>query len=227
MNIERCLERIHCERPDEHSAEAVAALQLAYVQHVPFENLDIHLGRRIELSEQDIYRKIVEQQRGGFCYESNTLFHGLLTGLGYQVSYVAAAMQLETSRGMDFEHMALLVCIEDVDYLVDVGNGQSCLQPMALASADVASWEKVDYRVVRHKERYALEFRPEGDTWKPRFTFTTRPRELDEFSELCDWNQDSPKSLFTQNRLVTIARTNGRATLVGRQLERNSTGNSK
>ena len=219
MNLERCLERINCEAVAEVSLDALAALQLAFVQNVPFENLDIHLGRRIELSGEKIYRKIVDERRGGFCYECNTLFHDLLTALGYEVCYLAAAMQLDTSRGMDFEHMALLVRIDGTDYMVDVGNGQSCLQPMALESKDVVNWEGIDYRLAPHKDRLALEYRPAGEDWKPRFTFSLTARALPEFTELCNWNQESPTAIFTQNRLLTIARPRGRVNLVGRNLE--------
>ena len=100
-----------------------------------------------------------------------------------------------------------------------MGNGQSCLEPLDLDKEKTVSWENIEYRIAEHRERLALYYRPQGEDWKPRFTFTRLPRQLEEFAELCHHNQVSPDSLFTQNRLATIAREGGRVNLVGRNLE--------
>lgn len=219
FDIEACLKRINYQGAREPSLETLAELQLAFVRAVPFENLDIHLDRVIELAPEKIYRKIVEDRRGGFCYECNSLFYELLVAIGFEVSYLAAAMQLVTSMKRDFEHMALLVQIGNVEYLVDVGNGQSCLQPLALGEAQIVSWENIEYRVDEHGERFALYFRAQGEDWKPRYTFSTKACDLEDYAELCHLNQTLPTALFTQNTIVTIARENGRVNLVGRELE--------
>src|SRR2546430_14505310 len=57
---------------------------------VPFENLDIHLGRPIILNEQAFYEKIIKHHRGGFCYELNGSFAALLTSLGFSVTMLSA-----------------------------------------------------------------------------------------------------------------------------------------
>jgi len=218
IDIDHCLQRINYEGSRTPSLETLSALQLAFVYNVPFENLDIHLGRKIELSVENFYRKIVEQQRGGFCYECNTLFHALLEVLGFKVSYVAATMQLDIAMHIEFEHMALLVSLED-DYLVDVGNGQSCLQPMRIGADTVVNFEKVDYHLGDFEDRYALYFKAEGDDWLPRFSFTTTPRELQQYTNICHIIQTSPESHFTHKKVVTIARPDGRVTMADRNLE--------
>lgn len=218
IDIEPCLERIGYNGNLVPSLQVLRDLQFAFVYSVPFENLDIHLGKKIALSLQDFYRKIVLQRRGGFCYECNTLFHGLLDALGFDVSFVAATMQLDIAMNIEFEHMALLVHLDE-DYLVDVGNGQSCLQPLQIGGRDVLNFEQVDYRLGEFAGRHALYYRAAGGDWQPRFSFTATPRQLDEYADVCHIIQTSPDSRFTQQRLVTLARENGRVTLAGRELE--------
>ena len=223
MDLDRCLERISYQGSRSPTLDTLRALQLAFVYNVPFENLDVHLARPIELSVEDIYQKIVEQQRGGFCYESNTLFHALLDLMGFEVKYVAATMLLEISMNVEFGHMVLIVNL-DKEYLVDVGNGQSCFQPMQIDADDVAHFEDVDYRVSEHEDRYALHYKEVDAEWLPRFSFTTLSRQLQEYANMCHITQTSPESHFTQKRVVTLAKPDGRITLVDRDLEIRSSG---
>ncbi len=218
IDIERCLDRINYQGGRTPSLQTLKSLQLAFLYNVPFENLDIHMGRKITLSIENFYRKIVEQGRGGFCYECNTLFHALLERMGFEVSYLAATMQLEGGLHNEFEHMVLLVSLGD-DYLVDVGNGKSCLQPMQMGADTVVNFENVDYRLDDFNDCYALYFRTEGNDWAPRFSFTTVPRQLQQFAMRCHILQTSPESHFTHGKVLTIARPDGRVTMTERELE--------
>ena len=81
--------------PREPTLETLRALHKAHMLAVPFENLDIHLGRPIVLDEDRLYRKIVGERRGGFCYELNGLFAALLRELGYEVTLLSARVSCE------------------------------------------------------------------------------------------------------------------------------------
>src|ERR1043166_10075365 len=113
MHIEAYLKRINYEVPLEPTPETLRALQMAHLMAVPFENLSIHAGEPIVLNEDALFGKIVENRRGGFCYEANGLFAGLLRELGFDVAMLSA----EVGRGNSdfsppFDHMALLVRLE-------------------------------------------------------------------------------------------------------------------
>ncbi|NKB38949.1 MAG: arylamine N-acetyltransferase [Gammaproteobacteria bacterium] len=224
MNIDACLQRINYRSSTAPTLDTLRSLQLAFVHNVPFENLDIHLGNQIVLSSDWVYQKIVQERRGGFCFECNALFYNMLSSLGFDLSYVAAIMQTETSMGLEFEHMALLVHLNKGDYLVDVGNGQSCLEPMLLDDDKVVSHENIEYKTGVLKDRKALYLRNENEDWKPRFSFSTIQRDLADYEELCALTQVAPESIFTQNRITTLARPEGRVTLVDRELEINTRG---
>ncbi|MDP6371119.1 MAG: arylamine N-acetyltransferase [Vicinamibacterales bacterium] len=196
---------------------ALAALQRAFLLSVPFENLDIHLGRPITVAGDHAYGKIVGDRRGGFCYECNGLFADMLTAIGFTVTMLSARMVAGDRVGEPFDHMVLRVEL-DQPYLVDVGNGESCREPLTLDGATESRAEGRTYRVGAHADELALWFREADGEWAPRFLFDLVPRRREEFAERCHHHQTSPASHFTQKRLITLATAGGRVTLMDRQL---------
>jgi len=214
---DRCLKRIGYIGPTEHSLSTLQTLQRVFLLKVPFENLDIHLGRQISLSPESIYEKIVSRRRGGFCYECNILFYNLLNELGFKTEYLSARMVKGSTVGQEFDHMVILVNLEH-NYLVDVGNGQSCREPLRIDGKNRAFSEGYTYRVGPYDKGYALYYQKPDTAWTPRFIFTLIPRDRTEFSGMCHYHQTSSESVFTQRRIVTIATKEGRITLTDMQL---------
>ena len=90
MNLNSCLQRIQVNKTENLSYSFLSKLQEQHLLTVPFENLDIHQGKKIVLEEDRIYEKIVACGRGGFCYELNGLFCWLLRSLDFSVSMVSS-----------------------------------------------------------------------------------------------------------------------------------------
>src|SRR5207249_2821365 len=128
--LDAALERIKFEGPTDVSYETLHGLQRAFLLAVPFENLDIHLGKHIEITPAAVYRKVVEQRRGGFCYELNSLFHDLLSDIGFEVIFLGATMMRDGRPGTPMGHMVLKVDIDGESWLADVGNGKSAREPL-------------------------------------------------------------------------------------------------
>lgn len=212
MDIDRTLERIAHRGSREPSLDTLRGLQRAFLLHVPFENLDIHLDREISLSPDRVYEKIVTRRRGGFCYECNGLFTDLLTALGFRVTVLSARMALGGAVCPEFDHMVLQVDL-DAPYLVDAGNGQSCREPLRMDGSNESTSEGYAYRVSPHDADMALCWREDGAGWAPRFLFSLTPRCRTDFAGMCHYHQTSPESLFTRKRLVTLATESGRVTL--------------
>ncbi|HEV7629258.1 MAG TPA: arylamine N-acetyltransferase, partial [Streptomyces sp.] len=104
------LARIGAERPALNDAEALRDLHRRHLLTVPFENLSVHLGEDIVLEAEALTGKIVEDRRGGFCYELNGAFAALLGALGYPVTLLAARVFGKDGRpGPLFDHLALRV----------------------------------------------------------------------------------------------------------------------
>ena len=215
MAPESFFRRIGVDGPLEPTLETLARLQRAFLLSVPFENLDIHLGRPISLDPEKIRQKIVGQNRGGFGYECNILFQAALRNLGFQVNFLSARMAIGPEYGPEFDHMVLLVSVGDGDYLVDVGNGQSARTPHRLGVDEESEAEGIRYRIGFAHEHPALLQKMPGMGWEPRFLFDTAARHAGEFEAMCRYHQSSADSHFTRRRFVTIATADGRVTLAG------------
>src|SRR5690349_18713825 len=98
LDVSAYLTRISYDGPVEPTLPVLHGLHLAHLRSVPFENLDIHLGRPISLAEEQLFAKVVGQRRGGFCYELNGLFAALLREIGYEVTLLAAQFPLPDGR---------------------------------------------------------------------------------------------------------------------------------
>lgn len=236
MDIDAYLRRIQYAGPRTPSAETLRNLHHAHMLATPFENLDIGLGRTIVCDEERFFDKIVRRGRGGFCYELNGLFAALLRALGFDVTLLSARVCDNGTPGPDFDHMALLVHLEERwrasaatrraatsraepsppgggRWLADVGFGDSFLEPLKLDDPREQVQRGVAYRVAHQGELWTMAERPPGADWKVEYQFTLTPRQLADYAEMCRWQQTSPESSFTHKRICSRATPDGRLTL--------------
>ena len=101
----------------------VTALHRAHVEAIPFENLDVLVGRRPSLTLDDIVTKLVHGRRGGYCFEQNSLFRAVLEQLGVPVTLLMARVRFGTQSIRPRTHTLLRIEIEGRSYIADVGFG--------------------------------------------------------------------------------------------------------
>src|SRR5262245_42521904 len=196
MNIEAYLKRINYDGPRDPTPKTLRALQVAHLLAVPFENLSIHAGEPIVLDEGALFSKIVEAKRGGFCYECNGLFAGLLRELGFEVAMLSAGVAHATGGfGPEFAHMTLMVTLNE-RWLVDVGFGESFLEPLLLdARVDQVQGNRA-FRI-DDDDGYLVLSRRDDDDWTPQYRFSLQPHAFADYEEMCRFHQTSPDSHFT------------------------------
>ena len=215
FNADAYLDRIGLTRPISVNIEGLRRLQYAHLMRVPFENLDIYLGRPIRLDPASFFQKIVERRRGGFCYELNGLFACLLRSLGFQVDLLSArAANQAGGFGPEFDHLALRVDLEQ-PYLADVGFGDAFLEPLRLIAGIEQSDSRKTFLLTHECADWLVRDRSAGGTWKPLYLFSLVPRGIDDFAEMCRYHQHSPESHFTQGTVCSIATPAGRITISG------------
>jgi N-hydroxyarylamine O-acetyltransferase len=200
-------------------------LQVAHLLTVPFENLSIHAGQPIVLEDDALFTKIVENRRGGFCYEANGLFAALLRAVGFDVAMLSAEVaNAEGEFGPNFDHMTLMVSLER-RWLVDVGFGDSFLEPLLLDEREEQAQGNRSYRILpptSETDHLVLMQRNEGDEWKAQYRFNLQPYTYADYAEMCRYHQTSPQSHFTRSRLCSRATEEGRITLSGMRFITNS-----
>ena len=213
VDIAAYLRRIGYTGPVTATLPTLRQIHRAHLLAVPFENLDIPLGRPIVCDEDTFVRKIVERRRGGFCYEMNGAFAALLRAMGFRVTLLSARVpQPDGGDGLEFDHLTLRVDFEE-PYLADVGFGDSFMEPLRLKTGIEQEQDRRRFRIVDFGELLHVERAETGGSWKTEYSFTLKPRHLREFAGMCHYHQTSPESPFTRKRLCTIATEDGRITL--------------
>lgn len=213
MDVNAYLERIKYSGSLSPSAETLRDLQVAHLLAVPFENLSIHSKQPIILEDDALFTKIVEQRRGGFCYEVNGLFAALLRALGFKVEMLSAEVaNAEGGFGPNFDHLTLMVSLDN-RWLADVGFGDSFIEPLLLDEQGEQVQGGRVYRIVPDNDYLILMQRENQDEWKAQYRFTLQPYEYADYSEMCRYHQTSPQSHFTQRRICSRATEEGRITL--------------
>ena len=135
LDLERYLERIGWTGGLAPSFETLAGLVQHHIIKIPFENLDVLLGRPVSLDLENLQAKLVTARRGGYCYEHATLFAAVLERLGFTVHMHSARVIMATAKSASPRtHMLLSVELPQGTFVVDPGFGG--LAPMVPVPLD-------------------------------------------------------------------------------------------
>ena len=176
LDLEAYLARIGYAGDLDPTVETLTALHRAHVLSIPFENLDILLGRPIRLDLESLQAKLVHGRRGGYCFEQNTLFAAVLEHLGFEVTRLAARVRMGDDRSTPRTHMILAADIEDTRWLVDVGfGGDTLLEPIPFDGDEPVRQEAWTFRLVEEADGRVLQgLRADG--WMDLYAFTEEPQ---------------------------------------------------
>lgn len=205
------------------TAETLAALHLAHLRAVPFENLDIALGRPIRLDEASLADKIVRRRPGGLCFERNGLFAALLRHLGFGVTPLAARFPRDDDReAPPFDYLTLAVrTAEGSRWLADVGARRDSFArplPLAVGTGAFKAEAGASFRLAAEEDRFRLQRREPGGDWARLYAFSPRPHVLADFAPGCRFHQTSPDSGFKRGPISSRATPTERVALADRRL---------
>lgn len=219
IDVEKYLARIKCERERIPTLKYLKQLHKAHLFKIPFENLDIHMGNEIILDIKKIYAKVVLNKRGGFCYELNGLFFHLLLHLGYQCHLISARTYEGETIGPEFDHVAILVYLDDQVYLLDVGFGDLFLEPKLVQPGKLQMDYTRYFRMDKNIDgEYTVQMSHNSLDFEPKYIFTKTERQYIEFIDMCRYHQLNEKSHFTKKKMITRATSKGRITLTDTKL---------
>ncbi|XDD46896.1 arylamine N-acetyltransferase [Leptospira sp. WS39.C2] len=223
--LDAYFDRIGYSGPRIPSIDLLHNITLAHVRCIPFENLDILLGKSINISLDSVFEKLIIQKRGGYCFEQNGLLLHVLQKLGFDVIPISARVRLDKPR--DFTpprtHVFLRVEHSGKTWFTDVGvGGVSLTSPIQFIQNTEQTTNHETRRIVYEGNRYFHQVLfPNGWADVCEFTLEEMP-EIDR--ELANWyTSDHPKSHFKDRLIVARAGEDGkRFTLVNREYsERN------
>ena len=218
IDLDAYLARIAYTGPREPTLSTLTALHTAHVVAIPFENLDILLGRRIDLDLGALERKLVAGRRGGYCFEQNSLFRAVLEELGFVVTALAARVQIGATAVRPRTHMLLRVDVEGERHLADVGfGGGGLVAPVPFVEGRETWIGGLGHRLRREGETWVLEGNTEG-TWGDFYAFTLEPQHPADFVMANHFTSTYPSSPFVNNLTVQRSWPEGWMVLRNRDL---------
>jgi N-hydroxyarylamine O-acetyltransferase len=221
LELDAYLSRIGYRGPVAPTLDTLHGLMSAHVQAVPFENLDILLGRGVDLSPASLQRKLVTARRGGYCFEQNGLLLLVLQQIGFDVRPLSARVRYQRPR--DYTpartHLLLKVTIDNEPWMADVGvGGLSLSSPIRFDRVGEQPTAHEPRRLVHEDGRVFLQVRF-GDEWHDVLEFTGEEMPAID-RELANWYTSAHPQSHFRNRLIAARALadGGRLTLVNREL---------
>ncbi|MEU8618869.1 arylamine N-acetyltransferase [Streptomyces sp. NPDC048623] len=173
------------------------AVHRAHVESIPFENLDVALGRRIPLDVKSLQAKLVARRRGGYCYEQNSLLAAALERIGFTVAGRGARNRTRGAALTPITHALLVVTLDGQSWLCDAGFGrQGPLEPVPLADGARVEQDGWVYGVTAEAEGVHVLRALRREGWTDLYSFAPHALHPVDFELMNHYSSSHPHSRF-------------------------------
>jgi N-hydroxyarylamine O-acetyltransferase len=215
MDLDAYLDRIGfagTARPDRATLDAIQRLHMLAI---PYENLDVQLGRARTTDPAAAFDKLVNGRRGGWCYEMNGTMGLALAEIGFDVTRVeGAVMRPVWGEASEANHLVLWVRLPEGPVLADVGLGCGPLRPFDITPSAFAN-DGFGFRLAQEADGWWRLHNHEGLN-PPSFDFRLTPAREPALEARCQWLRTDADSVFVQNLIVQRYTPEGFLSLLGR-----------
>jgi N-hydroxyarylamine O-acetyltransferase len=223
------LKRIGLEDSPVLDAEGLRLVHSAQVFSIPFENIDIHLGLPISLKPEDLIAKILDRERGGYCFELNGIFLMALKAMGFNVSPQMARVLYGRQDPGPRTHEVLIVTLSGQKWLADTGfGGPGLLEPIPIIPDDISGQYGEHFRLRQDAELGMVLQKKIQGTFLDLYSFDERELTLENDIETGNhYTSTSPASIFRLRRICSLPQPWGRTTLTDLELAIHQNGECK
>ena len=214
-NTNLYLQRLGFDAPPPPTLDTLRQLQLRHTAEFVFENLATVMGEPVSIDLDSIESKVLQQGRGGYCYELNHLFYALLLELGFDARAISGRVVMNQPEGSwtARTHRLSLVTIDEVRYITDVGfGGMVPTAPLLLDSEDEQPTPHEPYRIDKQADGYLLRAKVAGE-WRPMYLFDLQRQEDIDYTVGNWYVSTHPESPFAQRLMVARTGDGWRKTL--------------
>ena len=219
FNLPAYLDRISWDGPLGATFPTLRGLMRAHMRAIPFENLDVLLGRGIRVDLDSVFAKLVTARRGGYCFEHSTLLAAALTHAGFApVAHSARVVMITPRPSAPRTHMFLSVTLAGTTYVLDPGfGGHGPLVPVPLVEHRELREGPDVHRFVRHDGEWVLETSI-GGTMTPLWMSTLEAESPIDFVMAnhftCTWSE----SPFVNRLMLRALTPDGRVSVMNRDV---------
>jgi N-hydroxyarylamine O-acetyltransferase len=203
----------------EPTLETLTALSRAHIARIPFENLDVLLGRGVRIDRASVYAKLVTARRGGYCYEHSTLFAAALEHAGFVPRlHAARVIGIRPRAEAPRTHMFLSVDMDGTTYVVDPGfGGHGPLVPVPLGEHREVRDGPDAHRMIRRDGEWVLEA-DIGGVMTPLWTSTLEAESPIDFVMANHFIATWSESPFVQRLMLRVLTKDGRVSVMNRDV---------
>ena len=222
LQLDQYFERIGYVGGTSPTVETLRGILVAHAQAVPFENLDVLLGRELKLDTASLHDKLVTRRRGGYCFEQNSYLLEVFTTLGFVVTPLAARVRLAVGREVTppRTHVCLQVDVDGLAWLADCGVGSATpVGPLRLETSEAQATSHETHRIVwEDGKRYHQAWFADGagqaagvgsGKWVDVYEFTGETMPMSDREIANWWTSTHPQSKFRNNLLVASVGEDG------------------
>jgi N-hydroxyarylamine O-acetyltransferase len=213
-------ERIGYGGPSTPRLETLREIHRLHPQAIAFENLNPLMGWPVRLDNESLQQKLVDQRRGGYCYEHNLLLKHVLERIGFRVVGLAARVLWNHPEDAirPRTHMLLQVDIEDELWIADVGfGGLTLTAPLRFVERAPQATPHEPFRLTRIAGDHAVQAEVRG-AWRTLYRFDLQEQVLPDY-ELASWYlSNHPESHFTQKLIAARTDSQRRYALSNNEL---------
>ncbi|MEO8567442.1 MAG: arylamine N-acetyltransferase [Betaproteobacteria bacterium] len=219
LDLDAYFDRIQWGDSTRPTYETLAGVLRAHMSSIPFENLDVLLGRPIRLDLDGVQQKLVRARRGGYCFEHGTLFGAVLEEMRFKPVRHTARVVMATARtAAPRTHMFLTVTVAEGTFVVDPGFGSLAPRiPVPLADGVEARIGPETHWIARDRSHWILRTRTAGkdtDCW----VSTLEEDNPVDFEVGSHYVATHPSSPFVNRMLMRALTADGRVTVMNRDV---------
>ena len=222
LDLDNYFERIGYTGPRAPTLEVLKAIHRLHPRAIPFENLNPLTRRAVKLDLESVERKLVDDRRGGYCFEQNALLANVLIELGFQVTPLIGRVLWgrEPDAVPPRTHMVLRIDVDNEAWIADVGFGSVTLTSPVRLTPGLA--QRTDLGIFRladasHDALY-LEVQARDQTWSRVYRFDLHPVEWIDYETSNWYTSTSPEAIFANNLIVCRVLDDTRLALLNDQL---------
>jgi N-hydroxyarylamine O-acetyltransferase len=226
------LRRIGHAGPLDTSVETLRRLHVAHRETFLFENLSIQGGGGVSVTLGDIERKFIDQGRGGYCFEHNTLFAGALRECGFETTTLLGRVRRGPPETWRRTHMVLRVTARlkprapadaatrtereasaERSWLADVGFGAiSLIEPILLVDGSTNRQRGLTYTLRRDRDLWVLSM-ADANGAQDLYEFSDESQTEGDVEVANHYTSTHPESIFRKSLTVQGVRGNDRTIL--------------